>query len=389
MEQLLNNLPQHNLRHISWRAVALIVVVLVAVTAFLIYAGGFEVLSRIFGSKAGTENTFVLAGLSNLEGNSNAADWLVRSGSELASGKTKSWPAAVFDGTGAFSSFTGEPDFFVAEALEAGFVMPIVSSLTPGQDTFANHSYISPAINLGATGVLMNSVKIYAYLPETATATFGYRTSDVLDESAGSELHELSELSFASLPEDEDAKLATITLDRTIKQYLRMEVNFNEFEVSDRPAVYGWIIEYGQTPTDSSEPIVSAGETSALKLIFSGGPQIPAGATIRLLCTNLALNPIYNQSGIDLAATGGEYIIPLKLRAGSYTIVITSPTTGELIVPFEATGEDAQTIRLGAFEAGQSGTFGNSADLNNDGKINSMDFDLLLRQYGEGDLTES
>ncbi len=390
MEQLLNNLPQHNLRHISWRAIALIVITLVAVIGFLVYAGGFEVLSRIFGSKAGTENSYVLAGLSNLEGNANAADWLVQSGAETIDGNVISWPASVFDGTGAFSSFTGQPDFMVSNASEAGFVMPLVTSLESGQDAFINHRYTSPAINLRTTGVLMNSVTIYAYLPETATATFGYRTADALDESDDAELHELINSTFTSVPTDENIKFATITLNRAVKQYLRMEVSFDTFAADDRPAVYGWVIEYGQTPiADSSESILSTSENAALTLKFSGGSAIPTDANIKLLYTDLALNPIYNKEKIDLSTSGGEYIIPFKLRAGAYTIVITSPTTKELVVPFEATGEETQTVSMGAFEAGQNNASNNSADLNGDGKINGIDLGILLERYGEMVLTES
>ncbi len=391
MEQLLNQLPEHNLRHISWRAIALIVIVLVTVAAFLIYAGGFEVLSRIFGSRAGIENTYVLAGLPDLEGNPTADSWIVPSGAETANGETKDWPAAIFDGTGIFSNFAGEPDFMVPGADEAGFVMPVVSSLVEGEDTSANHRYTSPAVNLGTTGVLVNSITVYAYLPDTTMANFGYRTADEKDLSDTSELHDLASPAFVSVPANENIKSATITLDRAVKQYLRMEIDFSTFAVDDRPAVYGWIIEYGQTSAaDSSDAVLSTSETSALTLSFSGGTQnIPSDATIKLLCTDLALNPIYNKDKIDLSASGGEYVIPLKLRAGTYTIVVTSPTTREIIVPFEATGEDTQTVPLGAFEAGQSNTSSNSADLNGDGKVNGMDMQVLLEQYGQGDLTES
>ncbi len=390
MEQLLNQLPEHNLRHIGWRAIALIVITLVVVVSFLIYAGGFEVLSRIFGSKAGTENTYVLAGLPNLEGNSDADSWIVQSGTESTDSGITSWLAAIFAGTGAFTSFTNQPDFMVSNATQTGFVMPLVTSMEPGQDTFPNHRYTSPAINLGTTGVAINNISIYAYLPETSAVTFGYRTADALDESDNSELHEFSEPVFTNLPENEDIKLTTLTLNRAVKQYLRMEVSFNEFVPTDRPTVYGWVITYGQDISVSSEePILSTSEDAALTLTFSGGPVIPTDATVKLLCTDLALNPIYNKDKIDLSASNGEYIIPFKLRAGTYTIVITSPTTREIIVPFEATGEDTQTVSLGAFEGGQSNTSGSLGDLNSDGVINSADIHLLLEQYGEGDLTES
>jgi len=362
MEQLLNNLPS-NPRHITWRGIALIVIALMVAIGFSLYAGGFAMLARIFGSHAGTESTFVLAGLTNLENSKGSADWLVPDSQ------------AVFNGTGAFSNFTGVPDYIVPDSLESGLIMPVVTSLEPTQDTFVNHQYASAATNLRQTGVAVNTIKIYVYLPATAQATFAYRTDDAAANLDKSETHQLAP-TFAALPENEKIQSATIQLNRELKQYLQLTVDFTGFDPIDRPAVYGWIITYGQS---INTPVPTG---AALTLTYSGGPNIPTTARIQLLASDISLNPIYNEGDVDLTSRNGEYTVPLlKLWPGAYTAVITSSTTQTKIVPFLVeTGQDTLSVALGAFEVGTSE---GGADLNGDGKINSLDIQLLFEQYGK------
>ena len=239
MEQILNNLPS-NPRHITWRGIALIVIALMVAVGFLFYAGGFAMLARIFGSHAGTEHTFTLAGLPNLENNRDAASWLVQDSRVL------------FDGTGAFSSFTGVPDYIVPDSLESGFIMPVVTSLDPTLDTFTNHRYTSAALDFRQTGIILNTIKIYASIPQMATLVFSYRTADTAEQLDQAERHELPGVSFTVLPSDPAILSTTIQLDRSMKQYLQLIVDFTGFDSLHRPAVYGWVLDYGNEITTES-----------------------------------------------------------------------------------------------------------------------------------------
>lgn len=360
MDQLLNQLPQDDLRHISWRGIALIVIGILAAVSFLMYVGGFNVVARIFGSKAGTDSQFLFAGVTNFENRTGAAEWLV----------PETQPS--LDGTGAFTSFTGVPDYMVPDSLEAGLIMPLVTSLTPGEDAFTNHRFTSAPINFGQTGVITNTIKLYAHLSDEDRLIFGYKTADAVEDLKTAELHALTP-TFTALDSNPDISSADITLDREFKQYFQLTVSFDTFDPSNRPVVYGWVVDYGQTVVETT-----SATKAKVTLTYSGGPAIPTDATLTLLGAELALNPLYTETHIDLTQSN-QRAINLDLSPGAYTIEVTSPTTKTKLVPFLVEeGDEEMTVRLEAFEAGTNA----SADLNGDGKVNSIDAQILFGQYG-------
>lgn len=339
----------------------------------LMSAGGFDFLSRIFGSKAGTAQTLILAGAAKLQNSTNAADWLV----------TDSAP--TLNGSGIFTEFADVPSFLVPDSLEAGFIVPLSTATEVDQDAYWVHQYSSPVINLGQTGMRLNQLKIYAYLPEDAKVGFGYRVSESDIDISAAELHALEVADFMATPENDQVQVAALTPDRALKQYLQLTIDFQEFGLDSRPAVYGWAIDYGEElpPEVAPGSITSADDATGLKLTFSGGRYIPTDAHIQLLTSELALNPIFNQDHLDLTLTNGEYVIPLALGRGAYTVLIESPTTKTKIVPFLVDGADSQIVHLEAFEAGATTTDFANFDLNGDGKINTMDVQMLFERYGE------
>ena len=367
MDQLLNQLPHDNPRHIGWRGIALVIVAIVGVVGFLFASGGFNKIANIFGSKAGTESTFVLAGLDNLSNSQASADWMV-----------KDVPAS-FNGTGAFSDFANVPPYIVAGSLDTAFIMPLVSSVEA--DTFTDHTYASAPINIGQTNTAVNNITIYAHPTENSTVLFGYRTADAISDLNTSELHELTP-TFSVLPENAIVSRATIALNREMKQYLQLTIDFHSFESIDRPVVYGWVVDYGQAIVSTPEAVVS--DKTELTLVYSGGPSIPVSARIELLSSELAINPIYNQDNVNLQQADSYIINTLKLPAGAYTVRVTGPTIREKIVPFlvEA-GDLALTVRLEAFEVGASSAGLVNPDLNGDGKINSLDAQILFDSYSQ------
>lgn len=227
------------------RSLALVGFGLVIAIGFLAYSGGFSALSKIFGSRAGTE--FLFVGFDNLGGTKDAENWVM--------GDTT---PATFDGTSTFTSFTGIPDFTSASTNNPGFVAPIITSLDPTANAFASHTYTSPAMNLGGSASELTKLTAYLYLQSSGDqTTVAYRTA--ADEAT------LKTTAFmpltgtpTPLPANESLSAIDVTFPAgTLLQYFQVQVNFVAFDLAHRTAFYGISL----TQADSSSSAIDITQT--------------------------------------------------------------------------------------------------------------------------------
>jgi hypothetical protein len=211
------------------RAILLSVVGLIIAVGFLAFTGGFNNLSKIFGSHAGT--TYAFGGYSNLTGATDAESWVLG----------ESYPAS-YQGTSGFTSFTGVPDPSGFGA-GTGFISPIYSSLDPAANVYKEHTYVSPVLNLGTGAAELNTMTAYVFLPNPASNTvrIRYRTTDDL-----ASIKTASLASFSSTPTlwALNERIHTITAvvpAGSLKSYVQFDVEFLNADpaASGRPAFYG------------------------------------------------------------------------------------------------------------------------------------------------------
>lgn len=358
------------------RTAALSAFGLIIAVGFLAYTGGFSNLAKIFGSKAGTE--LIFAGANNLSGNHDAENWVHGTvDTELAGGAVVPAPLVSFNGTGTFTGFTGIPGYSVGQSADESFVMPTVTSLDPTQDTFSSHTYYSPGLDLGTNALNFNQITIDAYLPDTATVQFGYRTATGLTELTGAAWTNLAP-TFTILPTNENIKSAGVAVSG-LSQYVQFSVNFASFEPTNRPAVYGWIFDVGAL--DGGVNVSEAPSQRNLTMTYST-TNAPANAEIKIVGSNPDALPVFRASGINLTALP-QYVANAVLAPGAYAVVVTSPTTLTKTVAFDLGTEGALEIALGDFTAGTGeapNSDSGSADLNGDGSVDSLDASILLDQ---------
>jgi len=349
------------------RTIALSVVGLALAVGFLAYTGGFSMLAKIFGSHAGTETSIVFAGSNNLQGNKDADQWVL--------GDT--FPAS-FNGAGAFTSFTGVPAHSVLGTSDESFVAPLVTSLNKAEDMFTNHIYISPGLDLGTNSANLSQITAYLYLPEGALVTTSYRTAAEPTELATASWVALTGTP-TMLPQNESVKVITATLTGALSRYLQFQADFQDFEPTNRPAVYGWVAEPGQT--EGGMGITGVPEPRTITLTYEQ-TNAPALAHIAVLSSDPTAAPVYTQNGVNLS-TATEHSFNLQLSPGAYALVITSPTTQTKTVPFEAGVSPSIQVALGSFLTGFGEGVTSSADLNHDGAVNSLDAVILFNQIAQ------
>jgi|GEM_PF-6435418 len=271
-------------------------------------------------------------------------------------------------------------------------------------ETEKEYCYTSPVIDLGAEGSTLRSFTMFDIRPLGSEIRYGYRTG------AGANLSGnfiTIEDTSASLSHSNSQVIEHQSLQETpVSRYLQLEVTFLNvnpdnltavaeikiaFQPADKEVVSTQPVQWGDMEKGNSqiakEIIVDYNETTIIN-DKKGSVRINTAAdgrkVARLDGVILSKHPRVVFEDVELL-TGEEYVIVLEV-----------PGMDRKILYFAASYEPEATYEFtfGALypsaddsAEGDGSSFSKSADLNGDGSVNSIDYQLFLEQFGKTDFT--
>ena len=347
-----------------WKMAA-IVAALVVVAGLLVYSGGMENILKLLGVGASGIYDVTLSSNRHFIGDAKFFVDGSRPGME---------------GVSVFDQFTGTPSDPNANEQGKGFVAPIFSSpQDPTQESYKEHYYASPVIDLTLATPLLSAIEVTEFAPEGEGATIEYAYRSAAQPSA------LLGLAWQPVDpsvlnsETDNIKVRTAVIEQNIERYAQIKFTFVNPDPMQRSAVYAASFQYKDgSEVSPEEGASSAGAVERDIAVSYGEVNAPTNADIDVLSPQLDNKIVYSQKQIDLSQRVG-YTFRTALAAGAYALVVSSPTTETIIMPFEAGSLDQITVNLGSFAppTGQDSAY----DLNGDGVVNTIDLQLLMSKF--------
>jgi len=345
-----------------WK-VAAIVASLVVVAGLLVYSGGMESILKFLGVGASGIYDVTLSSNRHFVGD---AKFFV-DGSQPG-----------MEGVSVFDQFTGTPSDPNANEQNKGFVAPIFSSpQDPSQETYLEHYYVSPVIDLTLATPLLSAVEVTDFAPEGGAIEYAYRSAAQPSALLGLAWQPVDPSVLNS--EIDNIKVRTAVIEQNIERYAQVKFTFLSPDPMRRSAVYAVSFQYKDgSEVSPGEDTSGAGAVERDISVSYGEVNAPTNADIDVLSAQLDNKIIYSQKQVDLSERL-SYTFRTALAAGAYALVVSSPATETIIMPFEAGSLDQITVNLGSFAppTGQDSAY----DLNGDGVVNTIDLQLLMSKF--------
>jgi hypothetical protein len=339
-------------------------VAILLVALLLIYTGGIDAISRLFG--VGASGIYELSLTST-------NDW-------LGTGSPRLVGNADMDGVNVFAKFGTIPEDIDVSEKGLGFVTTIFSS--PGdtsKEAYTNHQYISPIMDMEYDLPYLNAFELVDYNPTaTQTTQYYYRTA--------SSVSNILDVYFIPLDTTLVKKTSTgiqiksAPINQSIQRYVQIKVDLKGNTAQERSAVYAATVQYkesaGVTNLSTIDALNGTVKEYTLEIRYDANTA-PSVADVEILSGNLKNAVVYSAVGVSLAGLS-SYTLTSAMAPGPYALVVSGPSIENKIVPFAITGEELVRLPIGSF-ATTTGQI--TGDVNGDGVVNAGD---LIYQINQG-----
>lgn len=352
-----SSLPVSKKKPSLWGVVVASAAVVLAVT-ILISTQGLDAVLRLFGVGASGIYEVSL---------SSTYDWLGTGSNPAVIGGAES-----LDGANVFAQFSSVPNDPHTDAKSLGLITSIFSSTDPTQETYQQHVYISPPLDLGETAPYLNAIEVVDYSPESADINYFYKTSPTKEALANAVFVPV-DLTLSNDLENQ-VKVRTAVIDQTVSRYAQVKIELINNTFTQRSAVYAFTFQYKPTAPVSGSVSQGADAIARNITVNYSVPGAPDAADIDIVSSDVTNAIVYSAQGINLAQSEQGYVFKANLVPGAYALTISAPQLETRIIPFLVSNKKDIEINAGSF-AVSTGLPVN--DLNGDGVINSIDFLLL------------
>ncbi len=245
-------------------------------------------------------------------------------------------------------------------------------------------TYQTRVLELKTDAVFLTQVSVQEYFSGDDSVSISYRTAQTAAELESALFQQLSFERHQNIQGSQALELSTAGGFRTeVGRLIQFEIRFapgpdGAFD-SPLPAVYELSFIYERKTAAAEEESAQI----QLNLIYQA-PNAPTNA--RLIVYGIEPEGlILEKDHLNLREEQGLVRLDnLALKPGSYKVEINASNYLPVQVVFVILeGVTSYTADIGAFsKLSGAGGGGPSADLNGDGFVNSLDFSLLLEQYG-------